>query len=54
MDMSNGATIPNPLARANTPNDAPKATSAMHSGKDARTPARKPWGLVRSACERIG
>ena len=39
-DITIGATTPIPAARARTPNEIPKPTTAIASGATARTPSR--------------
>ena len=39
-DITMGATLPIPAARASTPNEIPNAPTAIASGTTARTPSR--------------
>ena len=39
-DITTGATVPQPVVAAETPNDAPISAVGMTSGSAARTPAR--------------
>ena len=43
-DITIGAATPMPASRARTPNDAPKATTAIARGAAARAPAAKELG----------